>query len=183
MASRAAADPKPLTPRQAMFVREYLVDLNSTQAAIRAGYSERTAKQQGSRLLTNGDVQAAIAEAMKARATAVDISAEEVLRMLADEARADLADLYDDSGNLRPIRDWPLAWRRGLVVGIESFEEFEGSGDERRSIGVARKVKLSDRIKHKELIGRHLGMFIDRSEVKFPDGAPQVQVYLPDNKR
>lgn len=183
MASRAAADPKPLTPRQAMFVREYLVDLNSTQAAIRAGYSERTAKQQGSRLLTNDDVQAAIAEAMKARATAVDISAEEVLRMLADEVRADLADLYDDKGNLLPIRDWPLAWRRGLVVGIESFEEFEGFGEDRKFVGMTRKVKLSDRIKHKELIGRHLGMFIERTEVKFPDGVPQVHVYLPDNKR
>lgn len=181
--SREAKGARGLTPRQAMFVREYLVDLNSTQAAIRAGYSERTAKQQGSRLLTNDDVQAAIAEAMKARATAVDISAEEVLRMLADEARADLADLYDDKGNLLPIRDWPRAWRRGLVVGIESFEEFEGFGEDRKFIGMTRKVKLSDRIKHKELIGRHLGMFVDKTEVKFPDGPPQVHFYLPDNKR
>ncbi len=183
MASRAAADPKPLTPKQAMFVREYLVDLNATQAAIRAGYSAKRADAIAHENLRKPVIAKAIAAAMKARADAVEISAEDVLRMLADEARADLADLYDDSGNLRPIRDWPLAWRRGLVVGIESFEEFDGVGEDRKLVGMTRKVKLSDRIKHKELIGRHLGMFIDRSEVKFPDGAPQVQVYLPDNKR
>lgn len=54
-----------LTLKQERFVAEYLIDLNATQAAIHAGYSERTAKQQGSRLLTNADVSAAVEEAMR----------------------------------------------------------------------------------------------------------------------
>jgi phage terminase small subunit len=69
-----------MTPKQAAFVREYLIDLNATQAAIRAGYSEETAKQQGSRLLTNVDVAKAISEAQTERAEKCDIDALWVLR-------------------------------------------------------------------------------------------------------
>lgn len=69
-----------MTPKQAAFVREYLIDLNATQAAIRAGYSEGTAKQQGSRLLTNVDVAQAISEAQAERADKCDIDALWVLR-------------------------------------------------------------------------------------------------------
>lgn len=71
-----------LTPKQAMFVREYLVDLNGTQAAIRAGYSEKTANEQASRLLANVSVREAVAEGSKARAAKVDISAEYVLQTI-----------------------------------------------------------------------------------------------------
>jgi phage terminase small subunit len=64
-----------MTPKQDAFVREYLLDLNATQAAIRAGYSERTANEQGSRLLANASVAAAIADAKEKRAEKLEISA------------------------------------------------------------------------------------------------------------
>ena len=57
----------PLTSKQQRFVDEYLVDLNATRAAVRAGYSNRTAKQQGQRLLTNADLQASVASALASR--------------------------------------------------------------------------------------------------------------------
>jgi phage terminase small subunit len=71
-----------LSPKQKMFVREYLIDLNATRAAAAAGYSEHTAKQQGSRLLTNVDVKAAIDKKVDARAEKLDTSAEYVLKTI-----------------------------------------------------------------------------------------------------
>lgn len=69
-----------LTPKQEAFVREYLLDLNATQAAIRAGYSAKTAEQQGSRLLRNVQVAAALSDAQTKRAERVEIDADYVLR-------------------------------------------------------------------------------------------------------
>lgn len=75
-----------MTPKRQRFVQEYLKDLNATQAAIRAGYSARTAKQQGARLLTNADVMAA-AEAAKQRvADRIDVTVEEIVTGLYTEA-------------------------------------------------------------------------------------------------
>lgn len=78
-----------LTPRQAAFVREYLVDLNGTQAAIRAGYSEATAGQQAEQLLKKLEIKAAVDEGMSARASRVQVTADDVVRILLKEATAD----------------------------------------------------------------------------------------------
>jgi hypothetical protein len=78
-----------LTPKQAAFVREYLVDLNGTQAAIRAGYSPATANEQAARLLAHANVREAVDAGKAARAQAVEITAETVLRGLLAEAQAD----------------------------------------------------------------------------------------------
>ena len=75
-----------MTSKQKRFVELFLVDLNATQAALGAGYSERTAKQQGSRLLTNVDVQAAIAEAQEARAKRTGLAQDAVVQGLLREA-------------------------------------------------------------------------------------------------
>ncbi len=75
-----------MTPKQKRFVQEFLLDLSATAAAHRAGYSERTAKQQGSRLLTNVDVQAAIAEAQEARAKRTGLAQDAVVQGLLREA-------------------------------------------------------------------------------------------------
>ncbi|WP_084640195.1 terminase small subunit [Kaistia adipata] len=148
-----------LTPKQAAFVREYLIDLNATQAAARAGFSARTANQQGARLMTNPDVRGAIDVAMLARSERTEIDADWVLKRLVDEAEADLADLYDSkTGALKPVHDWPLIWRKGLVQGIEVDELFEGRGEGRTHVGHVRKLKLDNRIKRIELIGKHVGV-------------------------
>lgn len=134
--------------RQAAFVREYIIDLNATQAALRAGYSPHTAAKQGSRLLQYAEVAAAIAAEQQKRAERTRIDADWVLTTLAEEKTADLAALYDDAGNLRPMREWPMAFRRGLVVGVETVHGDDGS--------VVRKVRLSDRVRHMEMIGKHV---------------------------
>lgn len=145
-----------MTPRQARFVDEFLRDLNATQAAVRAGYSERTANEQAAQLLKRPEIAAAIDAAIDKRSEETQIDAAWVLSRLVEEAEADLADLYDDDGNLLPIESWPLIWRQGLVQGIEVEELFEGKGEEREHIGRVRKIKLDSRIKRVELIGKHV---------------------------
>ncbi len=71
-----------LTPRQARFVEEYLLDLNATQAAIRAGYSKKTANEQGARLLAKVSVRKAVAEARQARSERTEITQDEVIQGL-----------------------------------------------------------------------------------------------------
>ncbi len=155
-----------LTAKQRAFVREYLLDLNATQAAIRAGYSEKTACEQGSRLLANVNVAAAIEKAKASRAERTQIDADWLLKRLADEAVADIADLIDEEGGVKPVDQWPLIWRQGLVSGIEVEELFEGRGQDRTHIGRVRKVKLSDRIKRLELIGKHVDVQAFREKVE-----------------
>lgn len=156
-----------MTPKQEAFVREYLIDLNATQAAIRAGYSERTANEQGARLLANVSVRSAVAEAQKARSERTQVDAEWVLKRLHDEASADLSALYDDAGNLRPISEWPMVFRTGLVVGIETTRERDGSDEKGQPQYVTvRKVKLSDRVRLVELIGKHVGVGAFRERIE-----------------
>lgn len=145
-----------LTPKQQRFVENYLLDLNATQAAIRAGFSERTANQQGPRLLEHPGVQAAIDAAKIKRSAETETDAAWVLRRLVAEVNADLADLYTDAGDLKPIEDWPEIWRQGLVAGVEVEALFAGSGEERRQVGHVKKIKLSDRLRRLELIGKHI---------------------------
>ena len=145
-----------LTPKQARFVEEFLVDLNATQAAIRAGYSDKFANRQASQLLDNAEIAEAIDAAKIQRSIETGVDARFVLRRLVEEVEADLADLFDEKNKLKPIDQWPEIWRRGLVAGVDTEELFEGSGEGRKQIGVVRKLRLSDRVRRLELIGKHI---------------------------
>jgi len=159
-----------LTPKQSAFVDEYLVDLNATQAAIRAGYSEKTAKEQGCQNLTKLNIVEAIAEAQAERSERTKIDADWVLTRLAAEAEADLADLYESDGTIKSIHDWPMVWRQGLVAGMDVDEIKVGSAP----IGSTKKIKISDRVKRLELIGKHVAVraFAERHEHTGKDGGP-----------
>jgi len=148
-----------MSPKQQRFVDEYLIDLNATQAAIRAGYSERSAEVTAHRLLSNAKIAAAVAAAQTDRSERTKIDADWVLTRLAEEADADVADLYDDHGQLKPVKDWPLIWRKGLVAGIDTLREKIGEDEDGApEYATVQKVKLSDRIKRIELIGKHVGV-------------------------
>jgi phage terminase small subunit len=161
------SDMSGLTPRQRLFAQEYLKDLNATQAAIRAGYSAKTANEQGARLIAKVSVRSQIERAQQERSERTRIDADWVLRRLASEAEADIADLYDDDGNLLPIKKWPQAFRRGLVVSVDTVQDRDGAGDDARGVQV-RRVRLQDRSKTIELIGKHVGVqaFRDRLGVE-----------------
>jgi phage terminase small subunit len=93
------ADMKELTPKQAAFVREYLIDLNASQAALRAGYSPKTADQQGNQLLKKTIIRERLQKAMDKRAAIVDLTAADVLRDI-NAVKADaMRKTYDKDGN------------------------------------------------------------------------------------
>ncbi|MCC8376700.1 terminase small subunit, partial [Photorhabdus kayaii] len=103
-----------LTGKQEMFCREYLVDLNATQAAIRAGYSDKTANRIGSENLTKLDIQKRISELKSDRNEVVKIDAEYVLKRLVEIDRMDVLDIIDDDGRLKAVSEWPVVWRTTL---------------------------------------------------------------------
>lgn len=117
-----------MTPKKHRFAEEYLLDLNGTKAAIRAGYSRHSAYSQASTLLMDPEVAALVARLQAERAARVQVQADFVLERLVQEAEADLAEIFDEDGVLlQNINDWPLIWRQGLVQGVDS-EEIEQDG-------------------------------------------------------
>jgi len=158
----AKAKDKKLTNKQQCFVDEYLIDLNATQAAIRAGYSEKTARQTGTENLSKPVIAKAIDAATRKRSERTKIDADWVLKRLANEAEADMSELYNDDGSIKKIHDWPLVFRQGLVSGMD-VDEITVAGVK---IGVTTKLKLSERIKRIELIGKHVDVqaFRERHE-------------------
>ncbi|OPL25959.1 terminase small subunit [Pseudomonas aeruginosa] len=145
-----------LTKKQRLFVDEYLIDLNATQAAIRAGYSTRRATEIGYQLLQRPEVAQAIQAAMAERSKRTEVEADYVIRRLREIDEMDVLDILEDDGSFRSIRDWPKAWRQ-FLSGIEIAELFEGRGDDRRIAGVLRKVKWPDKPRNLELLSRHVG--------------------------
>jgi phage terminase small subunit len=147
-----------LTEKQVAFCREYLVDLNATAAAVRAGYSEATANQQGPRLLGDDRIQEEIQRLMGERSQRVEVKADRVVEELAAMA------FYDPGvlGAANPqspadIAALPEEVRRAIVGW-----SYDRAG--RFTIRLAAKTTAL------ELIGRHLKMFTDRTEHTGPDG-------------
>lgn len=139
-----------LTDKQELFCREYLIDLNATQAAIRAGYKESTAQEQSSRLLSNVMVQSYILELKQQRNERNKIDADYVLKRLTEIDQMDVADILNHNGDLLPIKEWPKVWRTtlsGLDIAIM------GSGD---TEAIMKKIKWPDKVKNLELLGKHV---------------------------
>lgn len=149
--------PRELTDMQALFVLEYLKDLNATKAAIRAGYSEATAANIGSELLQKTGVADAIGQAMEKRAKRLNLEADRIVRELERLGFSDIRGIFDEQGGILPPSAWPdeLA---PAIAGVEVFEEFEGKGDNRKFVGYTKKVKLWDKPKSLELLAKHRGM-------------------------
>ena len=147
-----------LTPKQQRFVEEYLIDLNATQAAIRAGYSAKTAKVIAAQNLSKLNVQEAIEEAQSKRAEQTQIDAAYVLKRLVEIDQMDVLDIMDDDGNVKPLRDWPKIWRQ-YISNIETISMDDGEG-------WLKKIKWPDKVKNLELLGRHVsvGAFKDKVE-------------------
>jgi phage terminase small subunit len=141
---------------QQRFAEEYLVDLNATQAALRAGYSRKNAASIGSRLVKNSRVTAHIQGLMDARSSRMQLKADDVLQRIMDLADVDIADLYDEHDQLKSVHEMPPAVRRA-VAGIETTTS-------QRATTVS-KVKLWPKTQALEMLGRHLKLFTDVVQV------------------
>lgn len=143
-----------MTDRQKRFVEEYLIDLNATQAAIRAGYSPQTAKEQGSQNLTKLNIQNAIGKAIAERSKRTGINQDRVIQELAKLAFVKMTDVVDSNGRIKSnASDDDLSCIEGIKYKSSSSES--GSS-------IEREVKIASKLKALELLGRHLGMFTDK---------------------
>lgn len=153
-----------MTDAQKRFCDEYLIDLNATRA-YKVAYlrckKDETANVNGSKLLRNAKVQEYISERMKEREQRTEITQDMVIKELAKIAFLDIRKLYTENGQLKNIADMDSE-TAGAISSLETLEEYEGYGDDREKIGDTQKVKLLDKTKALELLGRHLGMFKEK---------------------
>ncbi len=147
-----------LTEKQKLFVTEYLVDLNATQAAIRAKYSPNTAQRIGSENLSKPLIAAAIAVERERLKSDLDITPERVLKELAALAFVDMSQAYNADGHLLNIHDMPEDVRR-CISGFELE-----SHDKLGITTYTKKIKNADKKGALELLGKHLALFTDRIE-------------------
>lgn len=155
----------PITDKQQRFCSEYLVDLNATQAAIRAGYSPKTAHSQGERLLRNAEVKQAIQAAQLARQQRTEITQDRIVAELAKVAFGDPRDLMEwgpGGVKLKPSTDLTADQAAQVSEVSETITAAGGS----------LKLKKHDKVKALELLGRHVGMFVDKVEHKGEGGGP-----------
>jgi len=139
-----------LTPKQETFVREYLCDLNATQAAIRAGYSAKNAGKIGPELLGKTRISEAIEKLMKEREKRTEVTQDMIVRQLAKIAFLDIKDV--------------VTWDDGQGIKIRPSDEVDGTvltevSETMSEGGWTKKVKMSDRMRAIEMLGKHLGMF------------------------
>jgi phage terminase small subunit len=148
-----------MTNKQTRFVEEYLIDLNATQAAIRAGYSEKTAKSVGQENLTKPDIKTAIDASIAERSKRTQVTADRVVQELARIAFVDTRQIF--------------TWGPGGVV-LRSSEDL--TDDEAAIVaevsettskdGGSIRAKRFDKLKALELLGKHLGMFTDKVQIE-----------------
>lgn len=154
---RTIAADKKLTPKQRRFVDEYLIDLNATQAAIRAGYSPKTANEQGARLLANVSIAKAIQEARDKQQERTEITQDRVLLEYARIAFFDPRKLFRSDGSPKPVEELD-ADTAAALAGLEVREEFEGAGENRTFVGYTKKYKLANKLGALDSLAKHLGM-------------------------
>lgn len=167
-----ARQPGTLTPRQARFVDEYLVDLKAGPAIVRSGYSGTRANQAALRMMRRPAVQAALAERKAALARKTEVTIESVIEQLRRIARFDVRQLYAADGRELALHELPAE--------IASVVEIQYDAD---GIPRPKPPAAAARAKAEELLGKHLGAFEDRHHVRVDGLNWGALLYLPDNGR
>lgn len=144
-----------MTKKQKRFIEEYLIDLNATQAAIRAGYSPDTAKAIGCENLTKPDIRAHIDRAMAERSKRTGVNADRIIMELAKIAFINAADVINTK--TATVKEDALPEDTAAIqsVKVKTFGED----------GLEREIKMADKLKALELLGKHFGMFKDKVEL------------------
>lgn len=151
-----------LTPKQARFVAEYLIDLNATQAAIRAGYRAKRPDQAGYELLHTPEIAAAVAKQKAGQLARAGLTAARVLDEISRLAFADIRRVFDAQGDLKPVHaltDEDAAPIASVEVVIKNAAAGDGHTD------TIHKIRYWDKLKALELAGKHLGIFEENAHV------------------
>lgn len=168
MAKRPSTQFKPLTDMQERFCQEYIqTPDNQTDAAVRAGYSAKSAHNAASQNMDEPRIQKRIAELMTERNRRLRVSADYVLQRLVEIDQMDVLDILDDEGGLKPISQWPKVWRTSLSAMDINRIRMAGKDGEDDIESTLQKVKWPDKVKNLELIGKHVDVmaFKERVEV------------------
>lgn len=173
----------PLTPKQELFVAEYLVDLNGTQAAIRAGYAPDSASVMASKLLVKSNVKAEVKRQYSAIYQSLGTKAQRVLSELVRLGFSDIRELFDRDGNLLDIKSLP----DNIAASISSVEVVRRKGryktideDGNDADEFITKVRLWDKTKALSMLGKHFGLLKDVIEHTGPGGGP-IEVQTTSN--
>ena len=170
-----------LTPKKRLFAEEYLIDLNATQAALRAGYSEKTAYSLGQRLLKDVEVQGLIAEAQAAREQRTHVTQDRVLHELAVLDFSNVRDyIIDGDGNLSLAPGVPESAYRA-IASVKRKVRHRGTGDDRET-EIETEVRLWDKVGALRLTAKHLGMLQDRLKLE-SDGPIELTMTNYANNR
>ncbi|ACL77587.1 terminase small subunit [Ruminiclostridium cellulolyticum] len=151
-----------LTAKQEMFIQEYLIDLNATQAAIRAGYSTKTANEIGAENLTKPSIRTRIDEALAERSRRLGISQDRVVNELAKIAFVNPADVMDFDN--ATVSSTAKKDDTAAILSVKVKKSFSDTGET-----TEREVRMNDKVKSLELLGKHLGMFKDKVEISVLD--------------
>lgn len=162
-----------MTPKQERFAQEYLVDLNATQAAIRAGYSAKTARQQGERLLSNADIQARVEGLQAKRARRAEVTADQVLAEVDALATSDIGDIVEFSSEhgirFKPTDDIPEHARRAIAsVKVKRYPHRDDPSETYDLV----EFKLWDKNAALRLALQHRGLLTEKHEHTGKGGAP-----------
>lgn len=162
-----------MTPKQKRFCEEYLIDLNSTQAAIRAGYSGKTSYSIGQENLNKPEISNAIQQLMQERQSRTQITQDRVLKELSRIAFFDIRKLYKEDGSLKK----PNELDDDAAAVLSGIDIVEMAGGE-EAFGFTKKVKIFDKNSALTLAMRHLGMLNDKIEHSGEIKAPELKLVL-----
>lgn len=162
-----------LTNKQAAFVQEYLKDNNAAQAAMRAGFAESTARKQAHSWVGKNrhdcpvkyqHIWDAAQAAMDERMDRLKVDADYVLKKLVNMMEMSLKGAFDEAGNLKPLHEMPEEIL-DMVQALDSYEEFQGRGEDREYMGMTRKLKVTPKLEILKQIGAHIGVNAFRETV------------------
>jgi phage terminase small subunit len=161
---------KGLTPKEEIFVREFLATGNATRSAIAAGYSPASAGVSGSKLLKKAKVATELANLRQKLLSKLEISAEKVLQGLAELAFFDPRKMFNEDGGMKRITELDEATVHALAgMDVEKLFKHFGKG-QAEEVGTITKVRLADRGLNLERLGRHFKLFTDRLELHDAEG-------------
>lgn len=159
-----------LSAKQMRFCEEYVIDLNATQAAIRAGYSKNSAREQGSVHLTKPNMQKYISILQKEISERNKITVDECVQLLSKLARFDISEIFDGQGNLKDIHN----------IDKDALLSLEGVETEIKGEAIVKKVKISNRKQAIDMLMKHLGGYEKDNAQKKQETGQVMRVEVMD---
>lgn len=148
----------------ALFCMEYVKDLNGKQAAIRAGYSKKTAPTIASENLIKPNVLECLSFLQKKTNETLEYSAEDLKQSLIAVEEMDVTDILNDDGSIKPVSGWPKVWRTNISA-FDVTQLLQADGEEALQTVIS-KIKWPDKTKNRELLGRHIDIQAWRETLK-----------------